>query len=147
MQGDDYEMAEFAREIGDGSKQGFLEKALSIAFGPVLGMLPPPMQRKIASEESAALMSKTSRYFNGLIVPAYGLACLIAKSLGHDIDFIPGDATPLIGAISLADSGVREFMNGVAYHHFPHSKDYLKVWGEPVMSIIHSSIFGKKSTD
>ena len=142
----DAELEEFSKLNGDNHKSSLLEKALAIATGPVLGMLPPPVQRKLFREETAALMSKTSRYFNGIAIPAYALGALIAKGFGADIDPTPGNVMPLVGLASLIDSGLREGMNLIAYGFCHPHVEHLKVWGEPLMSITYSSLFDKEKT-
>jgi len=142
---DDYGLEEFGRQIGDNNKPGIVDKIIAVATGPVLGMLPPPVQRGMASEESAALMSKTSRYFNALW-GAYGLASAGCKIFGVDIDPTPGSFATYGGLVAGIDSVVREAFNGVAYYMCPHQAKYLKVWGEPVISIAYDSLFNREKS-
>lgn len=131
------EAIEHQVESNERKHLSFLEKATSIAVGPVIGMLPPQVQRRIASEESAALMSKASRYVNSA-AGVCGLASLACNAFGLDIDSTPGNFATWTGVALAADSFIREVFNGLAYVYHHPDTDHLKVWGEPVISILYS---------
>ena len=146
----DRDLQDFAKEVGDDSKLSLLEKALCVATGPVLGMLPPPIQRKITggNEEAAALMSTTSRLFNGVAWPAYAISSLVSKYFGVDIDPSPGNFVTWGGLVAGADSILREGLLGCAYVFQHPYVSHLKVWGEPVTSILYFSLTkGKKGQE
>ncbi len=140
---DTYELKEFASLNGEDNKLSFLEKAFYVTTGPLLGMLPPPIQRRIASEEAAALMSKTSRYVNALW-GVYGLVSAGCKAFGVDIDPTPGSVATWGGVASAVSSVIREGTNLVAYEYCHPYVEHLKVWGEPIISCAYSSLVNKK---
>jgi len=115
-------------------------KVVSIATGPILGMLPPRKQIQLAkgSREAACYMSSTSRIFNG-VWTLYTIGSLSSRAFGADIDPSAGDILTLSGIAIGLDSLVREVMYaGTAYFHDGGSFSFHEPWGEPILSIVDS---------
>lgn len=113
----------------------FLEKAVCVVSGPVLGMLPPRVQVNITDNYNAAsVMSCSSRVFNAAwsVYAASSLAC---KIFGADIDPTPGNLATYVGIPIAFDSVVREFLHGIRCYLQSPFEDFCEPWGEPIISL------------
>lgn len=129
-------------------RSSFLEKAGAIAVGPILGLLPPRLQMKVAGDkyQGACFMSTSSRITNALI-SAYTLVSLGARLFGADIDPSTKDIVTNAGIWIGADTTLREGLYAARYTFNNPFMNKNEPFGEPLWSIsdsiVHSEWYEK----
>lgn len=113
---------------------GIVELLGSAIIGPVVGILPPSMQRYLydGDEIQARISSTSSRIVNGCY-GAYGFAQLALKPFGVDIS-TGNSILDNASYVMLADTIWRESSYWLTYYFAHPNMRKSEVWGEPVIT-------------
>ncbi len=130
--------------------ESLIDKVIYSAVGPVLGLLPPPLQIKLAKGDltGARIMSTSSRIINAAYA-AYTLASLTSGLFGIDIDPTPNNMGTTIGVVAGVDTLMRETLyrtkrafSIMCGDSLESRMSHTEVWGEPLVSAMYS-LLGK----